>query len=384
VIAEYQADFAKMVGVTDARAFWKGRVALHAILKAMAIGGGDEVLIPAFTCVVVANAVRFAGAAPVYVDLAPGGYNLDPAGVERAITSRTRALIVQHTFGIPAAMGPLLEIAQRHRLAIIEDCAHAIGSSLGGRRVGTFGLAAFFSSQWSKPFTTGLGGVAVTSDSGLAGRLRAVHESCVDPPRGRIARLRLQYELYRRLFSPRTFWFAEGVLHRLSRYHLFVGSSGAEEMRGLRPRDTLWRMSPFQARAGREEIGKLPDNIAHRRNIARFYEDRLRSQGWVHGRHAVGEETVYLRFPLRVANKDEVLHRASEQRVELGDWFESVLHPVRQELGRFGYRVGCCPLAERAAEETINLPVHRGVSLEEAERIVRFVVRVAKRPEVAR
>ncbi|MGI0148096.1 MAG: DegT/DnrJ/EryC1/StrS family aminotransferase, partial [Thermoplasmata archaeon] len=145
-VLQYEEAFAGLVATPFARTFWKGRVALYAILRTLEIGHEDEVILPAFTCVVVPNAVRFAGATPVYADIVPGGYNLDPAGVERAVTPRTRAIIVQHTFGIPADLDPLLEIARRHGLAVIEDCAHSLGSEYRERGVGTFGLAAFFSS----------------------------------------------------------------------------------------------------------------------------------------------------------------------------------------------------------------------------------------------
>ena len=128
---EYEAAFSRLLG-PDVRAFafWKGRVALYAILRALGVGAGDEVLIAGFTCVVVPNAVRFAGATPVYADIAPGSYNLDPASAERTITPRTRAMIVQHTLGLPAELDELLALAEQHNLVVIEDCAHTLGLSL--------------------------------------------------------------------------------------------------------------------------------------------------------------------------------------------------------------------------------------------------------------
>ena len=124
-------------------AFWKGRVALYAILQALGVGAGDEVLIAGFTCVVVPNAVRFLGAKPVYADISIGSYNLDPASAAQAITPLTRAMIVQHTLGIPAPLEELLALAKLHNLAVIEDCAHSLGSTYCGNPLGTFGNAAF-------------------------------------------------------------------------------------------------------------------------------------------------------------------------------------------------------------------------------------------------
>ncbi|MEK9149797.1 MAG: DegT/DnrJ/EryC1/StrS family aminotransferase, partial [Candidatus Desantisbacteria bacterium] len=163
-IEKYEDTYKRYLGVSYASSFWKGRVALYAILKALGIGEGDEVLVEGFTCVVVPNAVIFAGAKPVYVPPDPKTYNMDISQIESKITSKTKAIIVQHTFGLPSDMDSTLDIAKRHNLRVIEDCAPALGADYKGRKVGTFGDAAFFSSQWSKVISTGLGGVAVTND----------------------------------------------------------------------------------------------------------------------------------------------------------------------------------------------------------------------------
>ncbi len=214
--SSYENQFASYLGPdVSAFAFWKGRVALYAILKALEIGDGDEVIIPGFTCVVVPNAVRFAGARPVYVDIPANGYNLDLAEVAAAITPKTKALVIQHTFGIPADLEKLLPLAEKHKLFVIEDCAHTLGTQYKGQLLGSFGHAAFFSSQWSKPYTTGLGGIAATRDPDLASRLRVI-QAGFDSPTGQ-AQLRLfvQYRLYQQFFTPALYWRAQSLLHSL-------------------------------------------------------------------------------------------------------------------------------------------------------------------------
>lgn len=375
--AQYEEMFARTFDVPHAFAFWKGRVAFYAILQALGLGEGAEVIVPGFTCVVVPNAVRQAGARPVYADIQPETYNLDPASVERLITPRTGALLVQHTFGIPAEMEPLLALAHRYRLALIEDCAHALGSTYAGRSVGTFGVAAFYSSQWSKPYTTGLGGMAVTADAALADRLRDVQKSYALPPRLRAGQLRLQYLLYQRLFTPRLYWLAMSVLQRLSRWQLFVGSSGIEELQDPLSADSPWTMSAWQARAGLTQLANIAPRQLHRQRLTHFYDTYLQERGWPGMlRHAQAEATL-LRYPIRVANKWELLRRAEEARIEMGSWFESVLHPVQMSLERFGYGQGACPRAEQVAQDVVNLPLHARVSLTEAERIAAFLCRHA-------
>ena len=124
--------------------FFKGRVALYAILKSIGIGQGDEVILPGFTCVVVPNAITYLGAKPVYIDIASVTFNIDPSKIEEKITEKTRAIIAQHTFGIPAEMDIIMEMAKKYNLYVIEDSCHAIGSKYKGKEIGTFGDASFF------------------------------------------------------------------------------------------------------------------------------------------------------------------------------------------------------------------------------------------------
>src|SRR5437764_7738 len=188
-VEAFESDFAEVVDVPHAAAFGSGRVALWAILRAMGVGVDDEVIVPGYTCVAVPNAVRFAGARPVYADIEARTFNVTAESCERVLTPRTRALVVGHTYGLPAPMEGLKALAARHGLLLIEDVAHALGSTYRGRQAGTWGDAAFFSTEHSKIITTGLGGVATTADPDLAARLRSIQASCPPPEAGRVRRL---------------------------------------------------------------------------------------------------------------------------------------------------------------------------------------------------
>src|SRR5262249_18636779 len=161
--------------------FWKGRVALYAILRALRIGPGDEVIVPAFTCVAVPNAILYAGATPVYVDIDESTYTPDPTGVEAAVGPRTRAILAQNTFGLSSDLEALSAVAAEAGAVVIDDCAHGLGGSYDGQPSGTAADAAFYSTQWTKPLSTGLGGIAVTQDEGLAGQLRAIESAAREP-----------------------------------------------------------------------------------------------------------------------------------------------------------------------------------------------------------
>ncbi len=184
VLGEFEQCFAEYVGAPYAVAVSSGTAGLHLALLALGIGAGDEVIVPSFTFIAAANAVRYVGAVPVFVDIDPATLNMDAACVERAVTPRTRALMVVHTFGVPAEMGALLEIAARHSLKVIEDACEAIGAEYQGhekqgdekrgRKVGTFGDVGVFAFYPNKQITTGEGGMIVARDAEVAATLRSL------------------------------------------------------------------------------------------------------------------------------------------------------------------------------------------------------------------
>jgi dTDP-4-amino-4,6-dideoxygalactose transaminase len=153
-----------------------GTAAIEVVLAALGIGLGDEVIVPNFTFVATASAVLLHGAMPVLVDLDPHTYCIDPALAEAAITDRTKAIIAVHLAGYPAEMGALKAIAEKHNLALLEDCAHAHGAEWHGQKVGTFGQAGTFSFQQGKLITAGEGGIIITSDDELEVIIRSIHD----------------------------------------------------------------------------------------------------------------------------------------------------------------------------------------------------------------
>ncbi|MPZ76503.1 MAG: hypothetical protein GEU77_08255 [Deltaproteobacteria bacterium] len=373
----YESRFSAIFGADHyAFSFWKGRAALYAILQSMELSDDDEVILPGYTCVVVANAIRYAGAKPIYADIEQGGFNLNPASVKERITSKTRALIVQHTYGIPADVRSLQAIAEEHGLKVIEDCAHVLpGSKYQGELLGSFGTASFFSSQWSKPYTTGLGGMAITRDRELAERLTRTHATFDKPPLRQNAQLQIQYALYQSLFKPKLYWYSQKSLHALSRLGIFVGSSNTKELTGEKPADVGWRMGAFQQRVGLARIDDLKPNVSHRQSLSGYYSDLLRRHGWPIYDHRDAGAITLLRYPLQVENKKDLLEWSSRAGIELGSWFETPLHPVAlADHHLMDYRLGLCPVAESTAGKVINLPLHERVTRSDADRITQFVL----------
>lgn|ERR1700738_5013761 len=170
----FESALAEFHSVPHAIAVSSGTAGLHISLLTLGVGAGDEVIVPSFAFIAVANAVFQAGATPVFVDIDPLTLNLDPARVEEAVSPRTRAIIVVHTFGVPAQMDVLRSLAMRHNLAILEDACEAIGATFQNHLVGTFGDLSVFGFYPNKQLTTGEGGAVLTQSAEHAARLRGL------------------------------------------------------------------------------------------------------------------------------------------------------------------------------------------------------------------
>ena len=173
-LEEFEHAIARYVGVENGIGVSSGTAGLHLCVRALGIGEGDEVIVPSFTFVAVANVLRYEKAVPVFVDVEPETLNLDPGRIEAAITRRTKAIVVVHTFGCPAELSEILDIARRHHLCVIEDACEAIGAEYDGRKVGGFGDAGVFAFYPNKQITTGVGGAVVTENSRMASMIRAL------------------------------------------------------------------------------------------------------------------------------------------------------------------------------------------------------------------
>jgi perosamine synthetase len=183
-LEEFERAIGYYTGADHAVAVSSGTSALHLCIRALGIKEGDEVIVPSFAFIAVANAVRYERATPVFADIEPLTLNLDPSRVEAAITPRTRAIIVVHTFGLPADLDAILDIARRHSLFVIEDACEAFGAEYRGRKVGTFGDVGVFAFYPNKQMTTGEGGALVTRNDKIARFVRRLRNQGRDASKG--------------------------------------------------------------------------------------------------------------------------------------------------------------------------------------------------------
>lgn len=355
-IERYEAELARRVGAGYGIAFGAGRVALYGILRELGVGRDDEVIVPLPTHIVVTNAVSYLGARPVYADCRLTDFNIDPDGLAALIGPRTKALLVQHTFGIPADMDALLAIAAEHDLPLIEDCVHALGAAWRGRPVGGIGTAGFFSTEETKIISTTMGGAAVTSDARLAQGVRAFQRECPPPGRWLTARRLAKLAVYYVLTEPHVHTVARPAYELFGGYQPLPVPTSEEELAGERPEHYEERLAAGQAEIALRQLARLESNLAHRRRVAAEYAARLEPLGFVAPVVADDAAPAWVRYPVRVADRDAAIE-ALRRRAVPGTWFTSVQEEANRPTLN-GYVEGACPRAEQAARELVNLPTH--------------------------
>lgn len=351
--------------------FESGRSALASLLRAVPLQADDEVLMQAFTCVAVPNAVLWAGGTPRYVDCVRQTYTMSPDDLQKKITPQSRVLIIQHTFGIPADVDRLLEIAQEHNLIVIEDCAHTIGSTYRGKRVGGFGHAAIVSFGRDKVLSSVFGGAALVRDADFAERMRQIHRKMPYPKDGWVLR-----QLLHPLFThgvKKTYGIGVGkiLLKALRFFHILFPAVTKQERRGMQPSFAFHALPRSLAALANHQWEKLDRMNNHRRMRVCEYQKQLAGVSGIELPDVPSDrDAIFLRYPVRVQDAHDVLAHCASRGVYLGDWYDVPIAPADVDLAAVGYNKGSCPVAEDLAKHTINLPTSIGITADDTSRII--------------
>lgn len=308
-VANFEKEFSKFVEDRECVAVNSGTSALHISLLSLGIGKGDEVIVPSFTFAATANSVALTGATPVFVDINPQTFCIDPTAIANAITSKTKAIQVVHLYGLPADMTAIMKIAKKHKLLVIEDAAQAHLASIDGKPVGSFGDAAAFSFYPTKNMTSGEGGMIVYKD----------------PSTARIGRL------YRN----------QGMEKRYE-----------NEIVGFN-----LRMTDIHAAIGRVQLTKITDNTKRRQENAAFLSERISNSVEVPF-IPNGFSHVFHQYTIKVqANRDSFASKLAGLGVGSGVYYPIPVH----ELPAFGKKK-TLPKTTQVCAQVLSLPVHPGLS----------------------
>jgi dTDP-4-amino-4,6-dideoxygalactose transaminase len=333
---------------------------------------GSEVIVPALTFWVVPEMARVAGLKPVFADIDPATFTLCPRALERAITPNTRAVIPTHLYGMACDMAPILELARRHNLKVIEDCAHALGATYKGQMVGTLGEASFFSFQAFKPLNTYGGGLAWMRDADLACRVGEFADREQWPTEKRVENILTSGKWQHMFIRPKVFtyslfpiWWAASWVHAKPEERLW------ESVRPLDPVPQHYRgrFSNVQAAIGLAGLKHLPEFIERTRRHARRLDDLLGDASGVTIPQVPPDRThVYYQYCPYVPQSETIVQRCIRRGVDVAPMHVDVC--TKMEL--FGWTGPSAPGAERAAT-AVQVPVYESLSDTEIERVGRLV-----------
>jgi perosamine synthetase len=321
-VTGFEDAFAEFCGTSHAITCSNGTTALHLALLALGVKPGDEVIVPTLTYVATANAVVYCGAKPVFVDSELDTWNMDPARIEALIGPNTKGIIVVHLFGHPVDMDPIMEIAARRGLFVLEDAAESPGAEYKGRRVGSIGHAATFSFFGNKIITTGEGGMVTTNDRAIADEVRRLKNHGMDPHR--------------------KYWFTT------------VGFN--------------YRLTNVAAAIGLAQLEKIDWHLEQRRQIAAWYREFLAGipgvtwqpeQPWA--RHVWWLFTIQLDESVRIG-RFELMAALKEKGIE----GRQIVYPIH-ELPPYVDAGAVCPIAEQIVERGLHLPTWGGLTREDVQ-----------------
>lgn len=368
--------FKQYLGVKYAFSFNSGRSAWLAILKSLNLKKEDEVLLQAFTCNAAVNPILALGLKPVYVDIEKETLNIDPKDLERKISSKSRIVLVQHTFGLPAKLDEILEICKRYNLILIEDCAHSLGATYKQKKIGTFGKAAFFSFGRDKVISSVYGGMAVTNDFDIAQKLEKFQKNCLTPGYLWTFQQLLHPVLTEYFIKPLYKFFGIGkyFLIGLQKIKLLSKAVTKKEKKGELPLYIPQRMPEALARLALHQFKKLERFNQHRQKLAEFYNQKLKDLNILPPLVQPGR--IYMRYSLifEALNTDKILKKLRKKKIFLDDgWRKTPIVPCDTDQKKMKYVSGMCPIAEKVAREIINLPTHINISFKAAEYITKHI-----------
>jgi perosamine synthetase len=368
---DFEADFARLMGQAHALAFPYGRTGLIMLLEAL--GFKDrEIILPAYTCVVVAHAIVLSGNRPVFIDSEPGGFNMDLEKACHAITDATAAIIATSIHGYPVDLDRLDKIAADHpRIVILQDCAHSFAASWKGRPVQRAGRAAIFGLNISKLITSIFGGIVTTDDAELAARLKAIRDMRIEAGGGRSLDRILYLAAALTALSPIAFEVVKrvsqtGLIDRFIRYY--------DEQQIDMPVDYLRGLGRAEGSLGVRQIASYGEIISRRRRIAAYYDAEL-AEIFPQSRPPLVDGATYSHYVLRVRDPDQLCSVALKHGIELGRVIDYCIPdmPAYREIS-----AGQGPFDEtrKLNAAVVNLPIWVG------ERGARQVVSTLRQLEI--
>lgn len=348
------ADFFS-INVKNVFLFASARMGLYTFLKAVNISKDDEVILPGYTCVVVSNAVKYSGAKAVYADIDINTLNIDYNDLIQKITSRTKVIVISHNFGLACSYIEKLKSTYPH-IYIVEDCAHTFGSKYKGRLVGRLADASFISHEYSKVFTTGMGGTFIINNEKVLSAFSEEYQNMDEYSREDIRKIFLSLTLHTLTSYQYTTWLKRYFFAFLRRTNL-IFASGSDELQGKMPLQYPVKLDNTLAYIGALELDNIHQVLEHNKKLAQAYHEVF--SGLQRIKDYYDEDAVYVRYPIVIEDAkhlDSIIKKLSKKtEFSIGRWFNDVVHP--KGSFRYCYESGVCQYGEELSDKMINFPM---------------------------
>lgn len=369
LVSEYEQRMTSLIGSGFGISFAAGRMAFYSLLKALNIGAGDEVVLPGFTCSVMPNAVWRAGATPVFADIDKDTFGSDAEGIEKKITSRTKLIVAQHSFGIPCNVPAIVEVGKKYGIFVIEDSAIALDSSIDGIKVGNWGDAAIFSTDHSKPLNTLIGGFLYTKDKALYKRIKNYSDKLPDLNNVHQQRLFKQFLFERKNYTPERYPcsiiinHAKALKRKLSlrqKQFVFLEADYTKQSSSGSNYPYPAKFPPFLAQLGLYELGRWESEKKKRKALLNGYLTIARQFGLTEYLPKAYTDTKLEIVPLRFVfehPKADMLLKKMDRYIDVGwTWFCQPIICCPDGPESLGYVSGSCKTGETAGNNIINWP----------------------------
>jgi dTDP-4-amino-4,6-dideoxygalactose transaminase len=347
-----------------------GRTALFFGIKSMDIKEGDEVAVQAYTCMVVINAIKMTGAKPVYIDV-DTDFNMDPDDLSKKITDKTKLIIIQHTFGLPAQIDKIIDIAKNHNIKTIEDCAHALGAKHRGKKLGTFADLSIFSFGSDKVLSCNRGGALITNNEKYAKNFEELRSKLNYVPTIKIIQLLMHFLVFLKGKILYSFGVGKFILYISKKANIINKIIYNEEKKGSQVSFYPALLPNCLANILIDQLENLDKVNVHRKKISLLYDKLITNKSII--KPKITEDGIYLRYTILVDNPDMLRTKAKKQNIILGDWYNTVIAPKDIDMNVTNYNLGSCPKAEEYSLKSINLPTNINTTEKDVERIVSVI-----------
>lgn len=364
--------FCEYINIRWAISFDSGRSGLYAILKSLEIKDYDEIILQAFTTVALGNVIQWCGAKPVYIDIEEKTYNINPNKIEEKINKKTKAIIVQHTFGNPVEIDKIMLIAKKYNLFVIEDCAHSLGAKYKTKKLGTFSDAAFFSFGRDKVISAVSGGMVITANQKLGKKIKDFRNQMPFPEKKFIIKQLLHPIItFKALRLYYFFQIGKIIMYLATKFKIITRAYSKEEKRNEKPNNFPAKMPNSLAKIALHQMTLIEKFNHHRIRVANLYNKKLSNNSNITlPISSKNSKNIFLWYTVLSKNKKELIEKAKKNHIILGDWFPQVIGPDGVNLKKSGYQKGSCPIAEMVSSQCVNLPTHYKIGREEVDKIV--------------